>query len=100
MFATPAEAPLRMKWKDAIKYAKELGAHGHQDWRLPTLGELNVLFNNHAAIGGFNVSSSGPAGWYWSGMQLPKRCAWFQRSSDGRQGADSKGYNASVRCVR
>jgi hypothetical protein len=34
---------------------------------MPTKSELNVLFNNRAAIGGFDLSGSEPSGWYWSG---------------------------------
>jgi hypothetical protein len=60
MYVTPADASLTMKWKEAMDYAKRLDTHGHQDWRLPTKGELNVLFNNRAAIGGFNVPARVP----------------------------------------
>src|SRR5262249_13943526 len=42
MFVTPDDAPLTMKWKEAKDYAANLGM------RLPTKGELNVLFNNRA----------------------------------------------------
>jgi hypothetical protein len=100
MFTTPADASLTMKWKEAIDYAAKLDAHGHQDWRLPTKGELSVLFNNRAAIGGFNVTGSYPAGWYWSGTQNNKWSAWAQRFSDGYQFTNYKDLRSSVRCVR
>jgi hypothetical protein len=63
MYTTPADAPLTMTFNDASDYAKKLDAHGHQDWRVPNQDELDVLFNNRAAIGGFDVSGSDPAGW-------------------------------------
>ena len=100
MYTTPADASLTVKWKEAMDYAAKLDAHGHDDWRLPTKNELNVLFNNRAAIGGFKVSGSGPAGWYWSGTQLFKWHAWEQRFSDGDQGYYNKDGHPSVRCVR
>jgi uncharacterized protein DUF1566 len=100
MYTTPADAPLTMKWKAAMKYAKKLDAHGRQDWRVPTKRELNVLFNNRAAIGGFNLSGSDPAGWYWSGTQGNLWSAWGQRFSGGGQDDGSKGNRSSVRCVR
>src|SRR5947209_19638573 len=56
MYATPADAPLTMKWKQAMEFAARLDAHGHQDWHVPTKSELNVLFQNRAAIGGFDMS--------------------------------------------
>jgi hypothetical protein len=100
MYATPADAPLTMEFNQATAYAAKLGAHGHQDWRLPTQAELNVLFNNRAAIGGFNVSGSIPAGWYWSATPDDRWFAWGQRFSDGRQHSNDKDYHSSVRCVR
>ena len=100
MYTTPVDAPLAMTFNEASKYAKSLDAQGHQDWRLPTKAELNVLFNNRAAIGGFNVSGSDPAGWYWSGTQVSKWNAWDQRFSDGFQDYGFKDDHSSVRCVR
>jgi uncharacterized protein DUF1566 len=100
MYAAPADAPLTMKWKEAMDYAAKLDAHGHQDWRLPTKGELAALFSNRAAIGGFNVTGSDPAGWYWSGTQDDKWYAWGQRFSDGGQFNVRKVLRSSVRCVR
>jgi len=100
MYATPADAPLTYTFNQAQKYAAKLDAHGHQDWRVPTKGELNVLFQNRAAIGGFDISGSDPAGWYWSSSQVTTNGAWDQRFSYGHQGYNSKSNDASLRCVR
>jgi hypothetical protein len=76
MYASPVDAPLTMTFNEAAGYAKKLNQEQylcHNDWRVPTRAELNVLFNNRAAIGGFNVSGSYPAGCYWArpaGLQL------------------------------
>jgi hypothetical protein len=85
MYATPADAPLTYTFNEAHKYAKKLDAHGHRDWRVPTIDELNVLFNNRAAIGGFNSTGSDPAGWYWSASSINEWNAWGQRFSDGQR---------------
>jgi hypothetical protein len=53
MYAPPTDASLTMKFNEAQEYATKLDAHGHKDWRVPTKAELNVLFNNRAAIGGY-----------------------------------------------
>jgi hypothetical protein len=72
-----------------------------RDWRVPTKDELNVLFNNRAEIGRFNVTGA-PSGWYWSST----RCfiflwdAWDQRFNDGYQTYDNKDVPSSLRCVR
>ena len=100
MYTTPADAPNVMVWQEAMDYAAKLGAHGHRDWRLPTKDELNLFFNKRAAIGGFNVSGSNVAGWYWSGTQNNKWYAWDQCFSDGTQANGYKSLHSSVRCVR
>jgi hypothetical protein len=100
MYTTPADASLTMKFNEAQKYAAKLDAHGHNDWRLPTRAELNVLFNNRAAIGGFDLTGSFLTGVYWSGSPGDKRGAWRQRLSSGSQYSTPKGFHSSVRCVR
>jgi hypothetical protein len=100
MYATLADAPLTMTFNKATEYAAKLDAHGHQDWHVPTKAELNVLFNNRAAIGGFNVTGSNPAGWYWSSSSNYKWFAWVLRFSDGYQYYSGKVNHSSVRCVR
>jgi hypothetical protein len=99
MYATPADAPLTMVFNQATDYAAKLDIRGHKDWRVPTKNELNVLFNNRAAIGGF-VSGSSPAAWYWSATPDFRWNAWCQRFSDGRQNYASKDARLTVRCVR
>ena len=101
LYTMPADASLTMAFNEAKQYATKLDACGHQDWRVPTTAELNVLFNNRAAIGGFNVTGSSPAGWYWSSSSVFKWGAWGQRFSDGCQYNDhGKDNHSSVRCVR
>jgi len=103
MYAMPADAPLSMTFNEAKKYAQGANAqrhYGHDGWHVPTKAELNVLFNNRAAIGGFNTteSASDPAGWYWSAKSYTWT-AWGQRFSDGCQGNPDKGNHSSVRLV-
>ena len=56
------DAPGTSSWTAGMKYCGDLDAYGHKDWRMPTNAELNVLFQNRAAIGGFNETGSYPAG--------------------------------------
>jgi len=101
MYATPADAPLTLSFNQAQEYADKLEAHGHRDWRVPTKKELDVLFNNRAAIGGFDETSSLPAGWYWSSSQTSFfNHAWAQRFSDGLQLNRLKRHDSSLRLVR
>jgi hypothetical protein len=102
MYATAVDAPLTMTFQEATDYAAQLDAHGHRDWRLPTKTELNELFNNRAAIGGFNLTGAVPAGWYWSSSQKKvKWSTWSQRFRDGFQyDRTTQGIGSSLRCVR
>ena len=100
MYATPADVSLTMKFNEAQEYAAKLDAHDHKDWRVPTLSELNVLFNNRAAIGGFDVTRSDPAGYYWAASPDAGWNAWGQWFSDGYQDNNDKDRHSAVRCVR
>ena len=100
MYTTPEDAPLTPTFNEARQYAERLDANGHQDWRVPTMGELNLLFQNRAAIGGFDENGSEPGGWYWSSTELKYETACGQRFSDGHQDWWAKDVTSSLRCVR
>jgi hypothetical protein len=91
----PLVPPIAFSFYAAKEYAADLNAHGHNDWCLPTKGELNELFNNRAELGKFNVSGSNPAGWYWSSATPTPEYAWGQRFSDGFQNFEGQGKNRS-----
>jgi Protein of unknown function (DUF1566) len=95
MYTTPTDAPLTYTFNQARRYAAKLDAHGHADWRIPSKRELNVLFNNGAAIGGCEE----PGSWYWSSLGGICHDAWAQRFSDGRQGYCFLSHEYSLRCV-
>jgi hypothetical protein len=99
-YAAANDEPELLMWGEALERAARKDAHGHKDWRVPTAGELNVLFNNRASIGGFNESDSFPAGWYWSSSDYINYYARNQRFSDGKQYLSSQTSVLSVRCVR
>lgn len=102
MYVTLKDAPSTLKWKAAMKYAADLNANGHKDWKVPTKAELNVLFENRAKIGGLNESGSFRANWYWSSTEFCSRAdvAWVQWLRDGFQYWHFKDGDASVRPVR
>ena len=81
---------------DAAVHCDGLSVHGHTDWYLPAQDELDVLYDNRVAIGGFGT------GWYWSSSEQDNAYARQQRFSDGFQPNDYyiKNNNLLVRCVR
>ena len=66
-----------------VHIANSPESYGHSDWRLPTKGELNALFNNRAAIGGF-AQRSAYDDWHWSSSSEGGG-RWAQRFSNGDQ---------------
>jgi hypothetical protein len=85
--------------------ANNLEAHGHHDFRVPSLSELSVLWENRdkgKLKGTFNETGSYPAGWYWSSSPYDDDFldAWAQRFSDGNQAHDYRYHVSSLRCVR
>jgi hypothetical protein len=103
LFTTPTDGSSHVNWNEAAYYCQGLKMGGHQDWRVPTKGELNVLFQNRekgALKGTFNLTGSFPAGYYWSSTPTNDFNAWGQRFSDGDQYYLSRLLDSSVRCVR
>jgi hypothetical protein len=100
MYTTPNDSPLMCTFDDAARYAKTFDAHGRRDWRMPTKAELNVLFDNRAAIGNFDTTGSDSAGWYWSSSRTLGYGAWAQRFSDGCHYASFQLSRLALRCVR
>jgi hypothetical protein len=102
MFTTPVDAPGVYTWGEAMEYCKTLSAFGHDDWRVPSIGELAVQFSNRADIGGFNETGrmKNASGYYWSSLQIDEQEAWGQLFSDGFHEDFSKSQPSSLRCVR
>ena len=67
---------------------------GYSDWFLPSKDELNEMYLNKAAIGGFANNL------YWSSTEVINVDAWGQDFSSGVQFNDGKSYNLGVRAVR
>ena len=79
----------------AASLCGDLVLNGYSDWYLPSLDELNKLYLNRFAIGGFANN------YYWSSTESDSNLAWRQFFSDGFQDYDGKNYNGgSVRAVR
>jgi hypothetical protein len=102
LYTTPEDAPGAYTWNEAIEYCKALSTASHHDWRMPTIGELAVQFNNRADIGGFNETGrmQNATGYYWSSLQVGDDAAWAQSFKDGFHENPSKDLESSLRCVR
>jgi uncharacterized protein (TIGR02145 family) len=54
----------------AAQACADLVLNGYSDWFLPSIQELTQLYNNRAAIGGFQNN------WYWSSSEFDSGAAW------------------------
>ena len=82
----------------AFELCQNLNRHGHSDWYLPARDELDVLYTNQAAIGGFTTAG------YWSSTETSSNDAWMQNFLNGNQVNNPKASGLSsiydIRCVR
>ena len=78
----------------AANIARAYSGGGYTDWYLPSKDELNKLYINKTAMGGF--ASAG----YWSSSEYDASDAWYQFFSSGGQYTYGKLYSRYVRAVR
>jgi hypothetical protein len=82
----------------AAGLARAYAGGGYTDWYLPSKDELNKLYLNKTAIGGFESSL------YWSSTELPYGDgyygAWYWNFNDGFLYDGLKSYTYAVRAIR
>lgn len=89
IYTLSMDVPLKMTFDEAQRYCTGLNkmkVSGRDDWHVPTAPELNVLFNNYAAIGGFSEVGESSYSYYWSSTPWKDETTgrvWAKRFSDG-----------------
>ena len=78
----------------AAGLARAYNGGGYNDWYLPSKDELNKLYQNRVAIGGFSVNT------YWSSTELSNAYAFVQDFFDGNQFNLLKHPAEYVRAIR
>jgi hypothetical protein len=81
----------------AARLCGDLVLGGYSDWYLPSLDELNQLYINRVAIGGFAING------YWSSTEYNYDYAWVQDFNVAAEPAiivKDDGASANVRAVR
>ncbi len=78
----------------AARLCGDLVLNGYSDWYLPSKDELNKLYINQVAIGGFASGS------YWSSSENDNTSARSQSFLNGSTNQVSKGAPLNVRAVR
>jgi hypothetical protein len=85
-------------WNTSVIYCRDLVLNSYSDWRLPSLLELNNLYENKDAIGGF-ICNQMP---YWSSTVYTSdnEYAWFQDFLTSYTGISPKMSLYRCRAVR
>ena len=78
----------------AAKLCNDLVLGGFSDWFLPSKAELDLMYQQKSAIGGFSVYG------YWSSTERGNGTAWVQYMSDGVKMTFNKSDACCVRAVR
>jgi hypothetical protein len=78
----------------AAGLARAHNGGGYTDWYLPSKDELNKLYLNRIAIGGF------AGNYYWSSTEYDFDYAWYQYFTVGYRGNSAKNYSNYVRAIR
>jgi hypothetical protein len=107
IYAMPEDATLKMRWKEANDFAKDLDVFGHNDWRLPSKTEMTVLHHNRnkgALKGTFNENASADSNdsCYWSSSVGANVLVWSKQFGTGSLNSSflGKKNRLSVRYIR
>lgn len=79
----------------AAQLCNDLVLGGYDDWYLPSQDELNKLYLNRTAVGGFAST------FYWSSTEYyDGGYAWYQSFFNGFQSVDETFFTNRVRAIR
>ena len=85
-----------VNWKSAKLLCENSTVGGYNDWRLPTIDELGVLYNNREYIGNFDLDS-----YYWSSSEAYYDYYYMDFGTGNiYYRYNSSGYENNVRAVR
>ena len=90
-------------WVQADQYCRAFGGGGYHDWRLPTMNELEPLFDKNRPEAGNIRSPLTVTGWWvWSSEKGGSSEAWNFDFFSGHRHWNSLGYspNHGALCVR
>lgn len=83
----------------AAEYCSDVVVHGHDDWYLPSIGELLVVYGSLYAgnpPGTHNFLNAN----YWSSSESSTTNAWYIQFTNGGGGLALKDSSYRVRCIR
>ena len=90
-----------LNWDDAIDAAASATSQGYDDWYLPSLEELELMYNTIGQGGGFYVDFE-TSGWpyYWSSSESSSNAAWYVSFYNGTTYTNYKTSTSKARIIR
>lgn len=87
---------IKKDWQGALDFCGTLRLAGHDDWRLPSIKELEKIINLK------EFKNVGGSGYYWSSTahDSSDEFAWIMNFKRGYEYNNYKTYERYVRCVR
>lgn len=99
-----ASFPAPMAWTDALAACEDLALDDHDDWRLPTLKELQTIVDERELEPSIDPAAfpDTPPEWFWSStpVEWPPDQAWATSYTDGYASIHDCDELQRVRCVR
>jgi len=89
----PEDLPGEYRWEEATAACESSTAYGFNDWYLPSIDELEYMYNNKIAL-------SMIATWYWSSTPKGGSAIYDFNFEQGKKYDTSKGAKRNARCVR
>jgi len=86
----------RGTWDSAQKNIKKYRGGRKNDWRLPSVDELELIYSNLKLqdLGGFTIDK------YWSSLQENNDSIWTFDFNSGTKDTSKKSFSCSIRAVR
>ncbi|CAA6827080.1 MAG: Unknown protein [uncultured Sulfurovum sp.] len=94
---------IKKNWKDAVTLCSQLRLSGYDDWKLPTIKELETIIDLSEDQNAMKrrFKHIGGSGYYWSSDEGDnKEFAWMMNFKRGYEYINYKTYERFVRCVR
>ena len=90
----------RMTFSAANSYCLNLIAEGKEDWRVPTLNELNIMYSNKGSLQSVIGFTAFVSNYYWCSTTGGVYGRYVKHLGNGDIGSDLDTNSDYIRCVR